>query len=609
MSTESRQRLVFRLDLLLIALLLVTSGIAAVLFIVAFDGDDEDTANGSADTAGGAPTVTQATVATATLLPTVTYTPSAVPTATVTLTATTSPTNTNTATLTATPTQTFMPTTTSTATWTHTPEPTATATATPTITFTPTASPTATMTPTQTPTLWPTPAVGALPALLYVGQPITITGQAQPRDTIHLYDQGQWVVGVVADDEGYWVLDLPVGLAEGLRNLTVVAVSMDGVVSDSASVQVRVLPAPTTTPTATPTATPVPTATWTVTPSPTATLTLTVTSTATHTATATLTPTYTRTATVAEVAVMPSDTPTPMPTSTPTTTHTATATASPMLTATHTVVPTATHTSVPPTTATPLPTATHTTAPMPTALPSATLALLPPVPEAPQIATMPPDLVVGEPVTLVGTAAPGQVVSVSANGNVVGEMLVQDDNVWSVAWTPANAGTALITVVATDAAGQQSTPATVQADVWRVRPRIDAPKPGAVVVPGTVSVMGVAEPGTTVIVQDAQTGVEIVSAVVAGDGNWSANAILNDAGTVTLIAVVAAPGGSALSSAPVVITVAPPLHSNTGAVLQTTDADETGRTFTALLALLLVAGGFSIVIAGRVLILWARDRS
>ncbi len=231
------------------------------------------------------------------------------------------------------------------------------------------------------------------------------------------------------------------------------------------------------------------------------------------------------------------------------------------------------------------------------------------MPDAPQIATLPPELVVGEPVTLEGAALPGQTVIVSVDSNVAGEMFVQDDGAWSLVWTPASAGSVLITVVATDAAGQHSVPATVQADVWSVRPRIDVPGPDTVVAPGAVSVSGVAQPGAVVTVQNAQTGVEFAVVNVSGDGSWSTSVTLSDAGAVTLIAVVAAPNGSALSSAPVVITVAPLLHSDTGAVLQTADADETGRTFTALLALLLVAGGFSIMIAGRVLMLWARDRS
>ncbi|MCD4686267.1 MAG: hypothetical protein K8S97_10060, partial [Anaerolineae bacterium] len=67
MNTELRRRLVYRLDLILIVLLLITSGVAAVLFVVEFDrdGDDDDIA---VNITAEPPTVTQTAVATNTLL-------------------------------------------------------------------------------------------------------------------------------------------------------------------------------------------------------------------------------------------------------------------------------------------------------------------------------------------------------------------------------------------------------------------------------------------------------------------------------------------------------------------------------------------------------------
>jgi hypothetical protein len=62
-----------------------------------------------------------------------------------------------------------------------------------------------------------------------------------------------------------------------------------------------------------------------------------------------------------------------------------------------------------------------------------------------------------------------------------------------------------------------------------------------------------------------------------------------------------------LVSDPVMITLAPPVQPDTGGDLAA-DPDETGRAFTALLALLLSAGGFSAFFAGRMLYILAKDR-
>jgi len=77
--------------------------------------------------------------------------------------------------------------------------------------------------------------------------------------------------------------------------------------------------------------------------------------------------------------------------------------------------------------------------------------------------------------------------------------------------------------------------------------------------------------------------------------------------SVTLIAAAPGPDGSTLVSDPVTITLAPPLPPVTGGT-RTGDPDDTGRAFTALLALLLSAGGFSAYFAGRLLFLVTKDR-
>jgi hypothetical protein len=106
-------------------------------------------------------------------------------------------------------------------------------------------------------------------------------------------------------------------------------------------------------------------------------------------------------------------------------------------------------------------------------------------------------------------------------------------------------------------------------------------------------------------VLDQTTGSVLVSVQVPSDGLWQANVGLHNEGHVTLMVVVPRPDGNPLTSDPVTITIAPSVQPNTGS---SPNSDEAGRTFTALLALLLSAGGFSAYFAGRLLYLLAHDR-
>ncbi len=74
------------------------------------------------------------------------------------------------------------------------------------------------------------------------------------------------------------------------------------------------------------------------------------------------------------------------------------------------------------------------------------------------------------------------------------------------------------------------------------------------------------------------------------------------------MAVVTEPDGAALESDVIRITIAPPVQPDTGTTLTAADPAETGRALMALLALLLVAGGFCLFFAGRLLVMLARDR-
>jgi hypothetical protein len=112
-----------------------------------------------------------------------------------------------------------------------------------------------------------------------------------------------------------------------------------------------------------------------------------------------------------------------------------------------------------------------------------------------------------------------------------------------------------------------------------------------------------AQPGVTIEIRDTNSGAVLATAQVSGAGAWQAGLELRRAGAVAFVA--AAPGDQV--SEPVTITIAPPAQPVSGGEL-TGDSDETGRAFTALLALLLMAGGVCVYFAGRLLYMTAKDR-
>ncbi len=119
---------------------------------------------------------------------------------------------------------------------------------------------------------------------------------------------------------------------------------------------------------------------------------------------------------------------------------------------------------------------------------------------------------------------------------------------------------------------------------------------------------GHASAGAEVWVQDAISGRILGQGWASSEGTWEITLTLSDEGELVLVAVVQATDGARAVSDPVPITIAPPLHPSTGGVLTTTDPEATGRALTALLALLLVAGGFSVFFAGRLVYMVARGR-
>lgn len=139
------------------------------------------------------------------------------------------------------------------------------------------------------------------------------------------------------------------------------------------------------------------------------------------------------------------------------------------------------------------------------------------------------------------------------------------------------------------------------------RPHIDTPAQGGVYSPGVLTVSGVAQPGVTVQIENWTSGEVLASVPVAVDGTWQTPVTLSTEGQVTLVAVTPGPNGERLVSDPVMVILAPPVQPNTGENLAA-DPGRTGRIFTALLALLLSAGGFSIFFAGRMIYILAKDR-
>jgi hypothetical protein len=125
--------------------------------------------------------------------------------------------------------------------------------------------------------------------------------------------------------------------------------------------------------------------------------------------------------------------------------------------------------------------------------------------------------------------------------------------------------------------------------------------------PGRLTVSGVAEPGTMIEVRDTDTGAARAAVEVSSDGAWQTEVELAGEGQVTLVAAALGPDGVPAVSDPVTITLAPSVQPVSGGAQQA-DPGETGRAFTALLALLLAAGGFSTYFAGRLIYLLAHDR-
>jgi len=603
--TPDRHRLVRRLDTLFFVGLLVTSGLAALLFWTQFylDQEDVDAAPRSTSTAAALgvtatrtplpPTLTASPADTVTALPpTLTASPADTVTA-VPPTGTPDPAATEAA-LSPGPDDSMA----ATATADEPDRQPATEEASISIGGTPVALLQGTRTPTRTAP--PGASDGTLPPLpgVTVSRPVTLSGKTQPGYTVEVYDGDQLLASAVAGASGLWSVSLPVDMPEGHYELTIRLIDLDGATFQTSQIAFNLGPVPTATatraPSNTPTRTPTLTATHTPSPSPTetpvpptATATRTPTATQTHTASPspTGTPTHTPSPSPTETPVPPTRTPIP-----PTATDTLTPSATPSETTQPTVAPLQVQ-------STDAPTATPTVTPSPTVTPLA----------PPEIAALPAQVSALEPVIIDGRAEPGQTVVVTANGDPVGTVAAGPDGAWTVTWEGGTLGEVTLEAVAVEGDVNASPPAVLRVELVAPRPRITAPAPGSVFSPGPVTVRGIAQPGVTVTLRDRDGGQVLAAVTVPADGAWQASVTLAGDGEIALVAEVPGPDGTTLASDPVVVRLAPPVQPQSGGIL-TDDPDDTGRAFTALLALLLAAGGFSAYFAGRLLYMLAHDR-
>ncbi|MEG8014409.1 BapA/Bap/LapF family large adhesin [Sphingomonas sp. 22R3R2A-7] len=176
----------------------------------------------------------------------------------------------------------------------------------------------------------------------------------------------------------------------------------------------------------------------------------------------------------------------------------------------------------------------------------------------------------GDGGTVAGTGEPGATITVrDATDTVIGTAIVAADGSYSVTLTPAQTNAETVRVSQVDAAGNVSASASV------VAPDFTAPaQPSATIAGDGASVSGTGEPGAAILITGA-TGVTLGTAVVAGDGSYTAPLDPAQANGEALRVVQTDAAGNA--SAPLPLTApditAPPAP---GAILDPSGAVVTG---------------------------------
>ncbi|MFB4369389.1 MULTISPECIES: Ig-like domain-containing protein [unclassified Pseudomonas] len=168
---------------------------------------------------------------------------------------------------------------------------------------------------------------------------------------------------------------------------------------------------------------------------------------------------------------------------------------------------------------------------------------------------------------LTGTAEAGSTVIISdASGRVIGQATADANGNWSLIPSPALADNASLSVVARDAAGNTSAPASLTIDAAAPSTPIIEPSNGIVL-------RGFAEPGSTVTLRDG-AGNLIAETTAAVDGSWSTTltAQLPDGTRVTATATDATGNISPAASLTIdgVPPAAPAINPSNGAQLSGT---------------------------------------
>ncbi|KAB0546849.1 BapA prefix-like domain-containing protein [Pseudomonas argentinensis] len=156
---------------------------------------------------------------------------------------------------------------------------------------------------------------------------------------------------------------------------------------------------------------------------------------------------------------------------------------------------------------------------------------------------------------LLGSAEAGSTVIISdSSGRVIGQATADANGNWSLSPSPALADNAVITVVARDAAGNTSAPASLSIDAAAPATPIIEPSNGIIL-------RGFAEPGSTVTLRDG-AGNLIAEATAAANGTWSTTltAQLPDGARVTAMATDAT-GNTGPAASLIIDGVPPPAPS------------------------------------------------
>ncbi|MEX5333275.1 Ig-like domain-containing protein [Pseudomonas paraeruginosa] len=154
--------------------------------------------------------------------------------------------------------------------------------------------------------------------------------------------------------------------------------------------------------------------------------------------------------------------------------------------------------------------------------------------------------------SLTGTAEPGSTVSLTdGNGNPIAEVTADGSGNWTYTPSTPIANGTVVNVVAQDAAGNSSPPATVTVD--------SSAPPAPVLNPSNgTTISGTAEAGASVTLTDSN-GNPIGQATADGSGNWSYSPATPLANGTVIVATATDPtGNTGPQSATTVDSVAPP---------------------------------------------------